>query len=323
MVKKPIEEWKASQKAIDRLRQSIADDDAKKREALTIYFQKLREAFLGASTADRGNGFLECKILDCTFRLRKSGNGDDYRYWDTHYDKSHPVDHARIKSDTREEAGPCPPDVDDNSPFISTYAGPVLLRRFIVVREGRDSCISLPIHSHAGGGCSKQTDQDYYTIIYSSKEPPAPLPGETGMVLPALRIKAEHPSTTLSSASRLYFGKLYELSHESPVWPLGLVHVDSIEPLMSIFEAACAPRPDLEGQCQIDDSTDNEESVLPIDETMAEELRESVAAVVESSAIRLRVQNDEDEDPEHLEPLLTDSVPLGRPRGFGSYGGHW
>jgi hypothetical protein len=227
MLKKPIAAWRASRKAMDKLRQSIADNNAKKREALITYFQRLDDASMRRFTAGPGNGLLECDIPDYTFKLRKSDTSDDYTYWNAHYKNRHRVAHSRINSEAREGAGPCPryPD-DEESPFISMYVGPVLVRRFIVVRKGRGSCVCLPIHTHARGGCSKQKDQDYYTIIYSSKDPPAPLEGETGLALPPLRIKAQYLSTTLSSASRLYFGKIYEIHHECPVWPLGLVHVD-------------------------------------------------------------------------------------------------
>ncbi|KAK1850767.1 hypothetical protein CCHR01_06590 [Colletotrichum chrysophilum] len=45
--------------------------------------------------------------------------------------------------------------------------GPVLIRRFVVVREGKWGCLCLEIHTHAGRGAGGEDDQHLYAIIHS------------------------------------------------------------------------------------------------------------------------------------------------------------
>jgi hypothetical protein len=65
------------------------------------------------------------------------------------------------------------------------------------------------------------------------------LGGETGIVLSPIRMKPEHPSTTLPKAARIHFGRAYEVHHSVGVRPLGLIHAGSMETLISQFEEHC------------------------------------------------------------------------------------
>jgi hypothetical protein len=142
--------------------------------------------------------------------------------------------------------------------------GPIMIQRFVVVREGSKSCLCIGIHTYvdgsnfkdaplrqsisqssfttnansryAGRGCANQTDQELFAILHSSKEIPAPETDETGITLSPIRMKAEHPSTALPHSARIHFGRAYEVDHDVPVRPLGLIHAGSMETLLSQFE---------------------------------------------------------------------------------------
>jgi hypothetical protein len=49
-------------------------------------------------------------------------------------------------------------------------------------------------------------------------------------------MKAEHPSTALPQSARIHFGRAYEIEHDVPVRPLGLIHDASMEMLLKQFE---------------------------------------------------------------------------------------
>ena len=50
-------------------------------------------------------------------------------------------------------------------------------------------------------------------------------------------MKPHHPSTTLPRSARIHFGRAYEIVHQLPVQPLGLVHPTSMETLLDQFDA--------------------------------------------------------------------------------------
>jgi hypothetical protein len=52
-------------------------------------------------------------------------------------------------------------------------------------------------------------------------------------------MKPEHPSTALPKAARIHFGRAYEVHYSVGVRPLGLIHVGSMETLISQFEEHC------------------------------------------------------------------------------------
>ena len=82
-----------------------------------------------------------------------------------------------------------------------------------------------------------QSDQHLFGIIHSSKEIPPPEQGETGLSLKPLRMKVEHPSIVFPHTARIHFGRAYEINHNVPVRPIGLVHTGSMETLQSQFQS--------------------------------------------------------------------------------------
>ncbi|PKK49919.1 hypothetical protein CI102_8721 [Trichoderma harzianum] len=136
---------------------------------------------------------------------------------------------------------PIQPDSDFAHPDISQEyyldSGPVMIQRFVVVREDNKYCLCLGIHTYAKQGCGNQSDQELHGVLSSGKTPPPLAPNETKVILSPVRMKPDHPSLALSNTARIHYGRAYEISHEIPVQPLGLVHPASMEVLLNQFEA--------------------------------------------------------------------------------------
>ncbi|KAI0850362.1 hypothetical protein F5Y00DRAFT_268494 [Daldinia vernicosa] len=128
--------------------------------------------------------------------------------------------------------------------FDDYLRGPVLIQRFVVVRQGVDRCLCLGIHTYSRRGCGDQPDQELFGILHSSEEPPPPMANETGMVLAPVRMKSDHPSTALSRTARIHYGRAYEISHDIPVQSIGLIQDASMEVLLDQFEATVPRRRD-------------------------------------------------------------------------------
>ncbi|KAI1642247.1 uncharacterized protein F4817DRAFT_353380 [Daldinia loculata] len=158
--------------------------------------------------------------------------------------------------------------------------GPVLIRRFVVVRQGVDRCLCLGIHTYSRRGCGDQPDQELFGILHSSKEPPHPMDNETGMVLAPIRMKSDHPSTALPRTARIHYGRAYEISHHLPVESIGLVQDASMEVLLDQFEAS-VPRIKDEG----DGTTQNqipEPQIEAANLDVAKTIRMDIATVLGS-----------------------------------------
>ncbi|KAI0117426.1 hypothetical protein F4814DRAFT_286837 [Daldinia grandis] len=91
--------------------------------------------------------------------------------------------------------------------------GPVLIQRFVVVRQDLDQCLCLGIHTYSRRGCGDQPDQELFGILHSSEEPPPPMANETRMTLAPIRMKSDHPSTALPRTARIHHGRAYDISH--------------------------------------------------------------------------------------------------------------
>ncbi|KAI1660283.1 hypothetical protein F4813DRAFT_351563 [Daldinia decipiens] len=115
--------------------------------------------------------------------------------------------------------------------------GPVLIRRFVVVRQGVGKCLCLGIHTYSRRGCGDQSDQELFGILHSSEESPPHMTNETGMILAPIRMKSDHPSKALPRTARIHYGRVYEIPHNLPVESIGLVHDASMEVLHDQFEA--------------------------------------------------------------------------------------
>jgi hypothetical protein len=129
---------------------------------------------------------------------------------------------------------------------------------------------------YAGRGCSDQSesDQSLFSMLHSSKDIPPRLDGETGMCLKPIRMKAEHPSTTLPSSARIHFGRVYEVCHHIHLKSLGLIHDSSMENLLEQYRSSYAK----EGARTQNNATDR--SVLPADMDIVKDLRRDIRTVV-------------------------------------------
>ena len=126
----------------------------------------------------------------------------------------------------------------DSSVEVSSYVGPILIRRFVVIREGYDSCLCLAIRTYAGRGCIGLPDQSQHACLYCGDAPQPLLEGEEDVILNPIKMNVEHPSTILPKESRIFYGEIHEVSHSCKVRSLGLVDVESIETLQSGFESS-------------------------------------------------------------------------------------
>ncbi|KAL6820889.1 hypothetical protein J3E69DRAFT_357255 [Trichoderma sp. SZMC 28015] len=117
-----------------------------------------------------------------------------------------------------------------------TVGGPIMIQRFVVVREDSKRCLCLGIHTYAKQGCGDQSDQELHGVLSSGKTPPPLKPNETKIILSPVRMKLDHPSLALSSTARIHYGRAYEIDHRLSVQPLGLIHPTSMEVLLGQFE---------------------------------------------------------------------------------------
>lgn len=129
------------------------------------------------------------------------------------------------------------------------------IRRFIVVREGSDSCTALyvhlrktnraqsncyrPIKTYGGVGVAKKNvRKSDHAIIYTGKEPPPPRPdeaparGEYGLLPQAVRVDGDDPAQKLDVMSRVDFGKVYTIEHNVKVRSMGKVNRAYEQPLL-------------------------------------------------------------------------------------------
>jgi hypothetical protein len=57
-----------------------------------------------------------------------------------------------------------------------------------------------------------------------------------------VRLKADHPSTTLPSTARIHYGRLYEVEHDVQLKSIGLIHDSSMETLLKQFNGSYTRR---------------------------------------------------------------------------------
>ena len=87
-------------------------------------------------------------------------------------------------------------------------------------------------------------DQSQHASLYCGTQPPPALKGEDALNLKPIKMTVEHPSTVLSTTSRIYYKAAYEVLHSCSVKPLGIIDVESIQYLLSDFKAICVPAPE-------------------------------------------------------------------------------
>ena len=116
------------------------------------------------------------------------------------------------------------------------------VRRFIVIRQAENYCTCLPIMSYGKQGVGKPTvKKSEHSIVYTTKDPPEPLPeetpsrGEEGMRPQAIRIDVDNPTHKLDHTSRLDYGKVYTIQHNIKVQSYGKVNPRSMNALVHQF----------------------------------------------------------------------------------------
>ncbi|KAI9809998.1 MAG: hypothetical protein M1827_006765 [Pycnora praestabilis] len=109
------------------------------------------------------------------------------------------------------------------------------LRRFVVVKEGRDSCTCLPIYTYGKQGATKPglTVEDH-AIIYTGRKSPSPVLGEEAIDKEPIKVTADQ-GMELEALSRINFGKIYTVEHNVKVKNVGTVHATSIPKLLGYY----------------------------------------------------------------------------------------
>ncbi|KAK5691886.1 hypothetical protein LTR97_011057 [Elasticomyces elasticus] len=104
------------------------------------------------------------------------------------------------------------------------------IRRFVVVKEGSDHCVSVPISTYGGLGAGRRTvRKSDHAIIYTGKSPPEPRPsekpldGEAGLCPVSIRVNVESEEEALHPMSRLDYGRTYTVEHHNRVKSIGMV----------------------------------------------------------------------------------------------------
>ncbi|KAF2104191.1 hypothetical protein NA57DRAFT_51036 [Rhizodiscina lignyota] len=106
----------------------------------------------------------------------------------------------------------------------------VKIRWFVVVTEGSDYCLCLPVQTYGRRGISKKdVIKEHHAIIYASSEVPklqaAEKPKENeDLMQHAIRVKPFTKGQPMDSISRLNYGKIYTIEHNVKVFEYGEVH---------------------------------------------------------------------------------------------------
>lgn len=98
------------------------------------------------------------------------------------------------------------------------------IRWFMVVSDGRGACTAVPIHTYNDRGVSKfgVMAKEHAPLVLTGKDPIF-LPGENKKeLLPPLHLILEQ-SERLSDASRINFGKIYTIEHNTKVKSVGRI----------------------------------------------------------------------------------------------------
>lgn len=113
------------------------------------------------------------------------------------------------------------------------------VRRFVVVREGKEFCSALPIVSYGRAGVSRAgVKKNHHAIIYTSLNAPQPKRGEVSAKdeLPmqplAIRVVPDERGAKLDEMSRIDFGKIHSIHCRVKVAPFGQIHLDSMDDLL-------------------------------------------------------------------------------------------
>lgn len=124
------------------------------------------------------------------------------------------------------------------------------VRRFVVIREGRDYCNALPISTYGGRGVAKfGVVKSEHCIIFTGKTPPNPTAqerqqrDEEGMRPVPIRVDPDTPVNTLDVMSRLNLVSIMTVQHNIKVKPFGTINERSVDALMMQHDNAWGGAP--------------------------------------------------------------------------------
>ncbi|KXT14170.1 hypothetical protein AC579_9257 [Pseudocercospora musae] len=112
------------------------------------------------------------------------------------------------------------------------------IRRFVVVREGHNSCSAVPIATYGSRGVSaRAVRKGEHAIIHTGKEAPRLMveesrlrPGEQPIRGEAIRVDTFNREDKLDPTSRINLGKVYTIEHSLKVKGFGMVvDVEALE----------------------------------------------------------------------------------------------
>ncbi|OQN98508.1 hypothetical protein B0A48_15769 [Cryoendolithus antarcticus] len=110
------------------------------------------------------------------------------------------------------------------------------VRRFVVIRAGDRSCSALPILTYDHQGAKKRLlNASENGIIFTGKAVPAGAPRVPGLLDQPIRVNADDPTDKLDVESLIHYGKVYTIEHNIKVKPFGMVHDNSVQPLLQQF----------------------------------------------------------------------------------------
>lgn len=99
------------------------------------------------------------------------------------------------------------------------------IRRFVVVRQADRSCTCLPVTTYDGRGYKKKgINLDDHGLIYSSRDPPAPI---RGITKEPLRIILSKGAEKLGNPSYLNYGRVYTVETNVKVKDVGDLDTES------------------------------------------------------------------------------------------------
>ncbi|KAK6442488.1 hypothetical protein LTR95_001282 [Oleoguttula sp. CCFEE 5521] len=128
--------------------------------------------------------------------------------------------------------------------YYGKFGEPVYsdIRRFVVVREGEQSCTALSIRTYSGKGAVQRRDQAENGMVYTSRQPPRRPPLEPRLLPDAIRVDLDDQSDKLAPLSRINYGTVYTIEHNVKVKPYAMVNREHRASLLSQFREVFVAR---------------------------------------------------------------------------------
>jgi hypothetical protein len=182
-------------------------------------------------------------------------------------------------------------------------------RRFVVIREGAQSCHALPITTYGGRGVAKErVVKADHAIIYTGEVAPSPSsgespgPGEAPMRPFPIRVNWDDPSEKLDPMSRINFGGVTLVQHNVMTKNCGMVNKNSLAALKMQFSNVFNQQPEAAEKAEDEDEeNDDEGSKKDENEEVEEDEDEGEDGSKGGEADEDNEDEDEDEDEDDYE----------------------